>query len=115
MNMDIYDEYYELVTLLGKPALFSETRIDRTAVPKGAFVYDLRHGDDGKPTTIEPCVGANHAGTVIMTEPFDFGVGSDLYLNINNSLNFLGEDRTIGEFMEENTQTDNQSITMGGM
>jgi len=105
MSLNIYDEHYEFVELFGKPALFSNARIDRETVPDGVYVYDLRHGDSGRPLTVEPFVGVNHAGTVIMTEPLDFSKqekkNGDKYLNIRNRLNFLGECRTFEEFMEE--------------
>jgi len=107
MRINIYDEDFELVELFGKPALFTNSRIDPFALPPGVFAYDLRHDDDGSPVTVEPFVRVNHAGMVIVTEPLDFQERKDEYLNINGSLNFLGESRTLEEFMKDTAQSNN--------
>lgn len=110
MSMSVYDDDYELVEIFGKQALFTNGRIDRASVPDGFFAYDLRHGDSGYPLTVEPRVGVNHAGTIIMTEPLDFSKGKkanakDEYINIRGRLNFLGEHRTFEDFMNELVDT----------
>jgi hypothetical protein len=116
MNNNIYDEEFELVELFDKPALFTNLRIDRDTVPEGLYAYDLRHGDNGTPSTVEPFVGVNHAGTVIMSEPLDFQKREDEYINVSDSLNFLGESRTLEEFMKEAVHSDeNQGMRIGGM
>lgn len=39
-------ENFEEVEILGKPALFSSLRIDRSTLPKGLYLYEVRHDDD---------------------------------------------------------------------
>lgn len=94
-------ETYDEIELFGRRGLFSNGRIDRSYLPEGLYVYDLRgcYDDPGRPATVENIVVINHAGTVILTEPLDFG-GSD-HLDLGEDmeeLNFVGGECTIGEF-----------------
>ena len=43
---DASKQNYQEVTIMGKPALFTDFRIDRTTVPEGVYRYELRHGDE---------------------------------------------------------------------
>ena len=48
-------------------ALFSNGRLMPEQIPEGLYAYDLRHSDDGgRFCAIEPKVGVNHGGTVLM-------------------------------------------------
>ncbi|MDE6838843.1 MAG: hypothetical protein K2P33_10680 [Acutalibacter sp.] len=94
-------ETYDEVELFGRHGLFSNGRIDRSKLPEGLYVYDLRGSDDdpGRPAAVENIVGINHAGTVILAEPLDFG-GTD-FLSLGEDmeeLNFVGGECTIGQF-----------------
>ena len=44
-NKDEIGEKYQAVELFGKPALFSNGRIDRDKLPEGLYAYDLRGSD----------------------------------------------------------------------
>ncbi len=68
-------ENYDEIELFDRPALFSNGRVDRDKLPEGLFAYDLRGSDDdpGAPVTVEDRVVVNHAGSVILSEPLDFG------------------------------------------
>ena len=46
MSYDAKKAAYQEVTILGRPALFAECRIDNSTVPKGLYRYELRHGDE---------------------------------------------------------------------
>ena len=61
MSVNAREEEYEYVELFGKPALFTNSRIDRDTVPEGWYAYDLRGSDydPGEPVTVEPKVGVN--------------------------------------------------------
>lgn len=66
---NIQDESFNSMTVNGIPALFTNFRIDRNAVPEGLHAYDIRESDDsGRFTTIEPVVMVNHAGTILTRE-----------------------------------------------
>ena len=45
MSYDAEKLTYQEVTILGKPALFTECRIDRTTVPEGVYRYEMRHAE----------------------------------------------------------------------
>lgn len=103
---DAYRPAYEVAELFGKPALFTEERIDRDGVPGNLYMYETRSAEGfGDPLMLEPFVMVNFAGTVITTEPLDFGgekflslgeCGSDDY-----ALNFVGEEMNMQEWLAQ--------------
>jgi hypothetical protein len=100
MSVNIHEESFEAVELFGKPALFTNNRIDRADLPEGFYAYDLRHGDSGDPLTVEPMVTVNHAGTVITAEPLEMPSGNDPYIPLgDDGLNFIGEELTLDKFI----------------
>ena len=106
------DQSYELIEILDKPALFSNSRISQSELPEGLYKYDLRSGDETDFVTLEKSVMVNHAGTVILKEPFEFGDKDYIPLDDDSSPNFTGEHMTLDEFQQRNFE---ESITMGGM
>lgn len=74
MSVTAREENYEYIELFGRPALFTNSRIDRDTVPEGWYAYDLRGSDydPGEPVTAEPSVVVNHAGTILTHEPISF-------------------------------------------
>ena len=67
MSYDAEKLTYQEVTILGKPALFTECRIDRTTVPEGVYRYELRHADEdwSEPITLSRSILVNYYGTVL--------------------------------------------------
>ena len=63
----ITEQSFEEVELFGKPALFTNERVDRSTVPKGVYAYDIREteGFSGIACEIGRHVAVNHWGTVI--------------------------------------------------
>lgn len=101
-NLKLDDkEKYDEIELFGKPALFSNGRVDRDKLPEGLYAYDLRGGDDdpGAPVTVENRVVVNHAGSVILSEPLDFGEAD--YLALGEDMNFTGGEATLKHFYEQ--------------
>ena len=100
LKLDDKEEYDE-IELFGKPALFSNGRVDRDKLPEGLYAYDLRGGDDdpGAPVTVENRVVVNHAGSVILAEPLDFGEAD--YLALGEDMNFTGGEATLKHFYEQ--------------
>ena len=76
MSYDAKKLTYQEVTILGKPALFTECRIDRTTVPEGVYRYEMRHADEdwGEPITLSRSILVNYYGTVLTREPFQLPV-----------------------------------------
>ena len=72
--VNLEDDKYEKIELLGKTAFFSNDRLTDADIPEGLYCYHLRHSDDsGSFCAVEPRVGVNHGGSVILKEPLDFG------------------------------------------
>ena len=83
-------------------------------IPEGLYAYDLRHSDDGgRFCSIEPKVGVNHGGTVLMRYVLDFGKDGYIPLDDDTAPNFLGETMTASEFVVEENQ--DEVMRMNGM
>ena len=97
--VNIENETYELVSVCGKPGLFSNERITEDDIPLGLFLYHLRSDGNGEIRSIEGRVTVNHGGCIVTSEPLELGLGKHLLLDKEHSLDFLGEDLTFGQFM----------------
>ena len=114
--INIENDEYDLISLFGKPALFTNERLTDADIPKGLFCYHLREGDDGRFATVEAKVTVNHAGTVITDEPIDFGEQGYISFTEDTAPNFMGEEMTFGEYMQgEFEETQGESQQSGGM
>lgn len=111
------DEKMDVIEVLGRKALFSNGRILPEEIPEGLYAYDLRYSDEkGQFVSIEPKVGVNHGGTVLMKELLDFREKGYLSFTDDTSPNFLGYDLTPREFMEtEPSQEEENEQQFGGM
>lgn len=108
------EEKLDVIEVLDRRALFSNGRLMPEQIPEGLYAYDLRHSDNGdRFCSIEPKVGVNHGGTVLMRDILDFGESGYIPLNEDTEPNFLGETMTPSEFAEEEAQ--DEAIQMGGM
>lgn len=108
------EEKLDVIEVLDRRALFSNGRLMPEQIPEGLYAYDLRHSDDGdRFCAIEPKVGVNHGGTVLMRDILDFGESGYIPLDEDTEPNFLGETMTASEFAEEEAQ--DESMQMGGM
>ena len=100
MNPIFLDEDMEMIEVLDHPALFTDSRIPRAAVPKGLYAYDLYEScDTGNFCYIAPLVVVNHGGTVLTKEPIDFGSADRINLTEDISPNFLGGAMRVHDFM----------------
>lgn len=108
-----YDDDYELIELFDKPALFTNERITDKDIPKGMYCYHLRHGNDGKFSTIEKRVSADHAGSIVTKEPIDLGKDGYISFTDNTSPDFTGEIMSRYQFREYNfEQAENEDMEM---
>lgn len=100
---DASKQNYQEVTIMGKPALFTDFRIDRATVPEGVYRYELRHGDAdwGEPIELSRSLMVNFYGTVLTREPFQLPIDGWIPLE-SGSLSFQdGGCRTLAEFQEK--------------
>ena len=108
------EEKLDVIEVLDRRALFSNGRLMPEQIPEGLYAYDLRHSDDGgRFYAIEPKVGVNHGGTVLMRDILDFGENGYIPLDEDTEPNFLGETMTVSEFAAEEAQ--DEAMQMGGM
>ena len=108
------EEKLDAIEVLDRRALFSNGRLMPEQIPEGLYAYDLRHSDDGdRFCAIEPNVGVNHGGTVLMRDILDFGESGYIPLNEDTEPNFLGDEMTPSEFADEEAQ--DETLQMGGM
>lgn len=115
--INIENDEFDLISLFGKPALFTNERLTDADIPKGLYCYHLRHSDDGCSfATVEPKVKVNHAGSVITDEPIDFGEQGYIAFNEDTEPNFMSENMSFGEYMRgEFDQGENESQQIRGM
>ena len=92
------DEEFEIIEIEEKTALFTNSRMTGADIPKGLHCYHLRHGDDGSFCALEKSVAVNHAGSVIVKEPIEFGENGCISLNNKNAPNFTGNTTLMEEF-----------------
>ena len=108
------EEELDVIEVLDRRALFSNGRLMPEQIPEGLYAYDLRHSDDGdRFCSVEPSVGVNHGGTVLLKEVLDFGEQGYIPLDEDTEPNFTGEEMTAEEFAEEEVQ--DETLQMGGM
>lgn len=107
-RLDAMKETFEEVTVLGKPMLFTCCRIDRSTVPKGLYMYEVRHDDDGRgdPVQIGNRIMVNHWGTLIANEPIrldSYKTANNAFLDIDpeNDWSYEGFDSTVKEYLEQ--------------
>ncbi len=104
------NEEFEIIEIEGKTALFTNSRMTDTDIPKGLHCYHLRHGDDDNFGTIEKSAAVNHAGSIIVKEPIVLGENGCIPLNDENAPNFTGEITIMEDFF---TNEEEQSEGMG--
>ena len=70
-GIDARKEIFEEVTVLGVPMLFSAMHVDKSTVPKGLYLYEVRHDDEGRgePVQLGNWILVNHWGTLISSQP----------------------------------------------
>lgn len=98
---------YELITVLEKPALFSNKKLTTSDIAEGLYVYHLRASDTNNYATIEPNLIEDCTGSIITSEPLAFSV--ERYIDITdeeNSINFCGCEVSMQDFMEGKYEQD---------
>ena len=94
---------YEEVTVLGHPALFTGSRIDRATVPEGMYRYEMRHSDENwnKPVELAHRIAVNFYGTVLTREPFQLPIAGWLPLEKGSIKSKHTGCNTLAEFQQK--------------
>jgi len=100
IRLNAMAEDFDEVTILEKPALFTLLRIDRSTVPNGYHVYEIRHDDEGDPAQLAKSVLVNHFGSLITRS--EIKLSADGCLDIEyDALNFgEGTYSSMTDFMD---------------
>lgn len=71
MSVDASTEKFEKVIAFGHPMIFTYLRVDRYTVPKGVYIYEIRHDtvDPEKPNLLGRRVPYRFMGTVLSDKP----------------------------------------------
>ena len=111
--INIEDEEYQQIEMLGKPALFTNAHLTDADIPQGLYCYHLRHSDDGdRFCSVEPKVGVNHGGSVITKEPIDFGEQGYISFAEDTEPNFIGGEQTLGEFLRSDMPQESEVMKL---
>ena len=94
-----FEVTYDEVKLFSRTALFSNDRIDKSTVPEGYFMYEIRHDDEGfnNPVQIGKSIAVNHFGTIITNERIILDPDGFRDMDID-ALNFIGG-KSLKDFM----------------
>lgn len=97
--IDVNKERLQEVDVKGHMALFTELRVDKSAIPEGVYCYELRHGDDDSyPAALEKGVRVNYFGAILMTDKIELGKEGYIPLEYED-FGFSGEDLSVAEYL----------------
>ena len=103
------EEKYELITLFGKPMLYSCWRVSDEEVPEGLHKYEVRYDDDqnGDMAEVSNHILVNFMGTILSKSIIENKqIGSDIYDTVSgipiepDDYSYDGDLLTIEEYLE---------------
>ena len=107
-GLDASTAKFEMVTVLDEPMLFTCCRVDKNTVPKGLYVYEVRHDDDmrGDPVQISDWIVVNHWGTLLTSKPIRLDKHPKTYrsyrdIDPEEDWNYEGYEMTLKEYLDE--------------
>lgn len=73
---------YQEVLVNGKFALFTDVRIEKETVPKGLYMYQVRHDEEdwSEPIQVKNYILVNFLGTLITKEPLLTNDETSIYI-----------------------------------
>lgn len=107
-GLDAGTAKFEVVTVLEQSMLFTCCRVDRTTVPKGLHLYEVRHDNDmqGDPVEISDRILVNHWGTPLTTTPIKLNRHPQLHrsfreIDPEQDWNYEGYELTAEQYLEK--------------
>ena len=83
--------------------MFTGRRFDRSTLPKGVFVYDIRSdGENDDFGTVEVMVRVNRTGTIITTQPIRIPK-RNAYRIIRGNYHLTDNECTLDEWLKDNS------------
>ena len=72
MRKDASKIFYDEVSLLGNSALLTNWRVERSTIPTGFHLYELRHADEdrGDPCQLARSILVNFYESILSMQPF---------------------------------------------
>ncbi len=66
-------EQFEAVKIFGIPGLFTISRVDRSTIPKGMYLYEMQTSEDdwSQPCLLGWHITVEHFGSVLTASPID--------------------------------------------
>jgi len=70
---DALSQSYDSMEIFGQPVMYFLGRIERSTVPEGMYMYEIRHSDNAEhlPVQLGKSILVNHYGTIISSKPID--------------------------------------------
>ena len=103
-SMDAGTGRFEVVEILGIPALFTTRRVDRSTIPKGMYAYDMQTSEEdwSQPCLLARHITVEHFGTVLTASPVPLPKNGRYDLKAGDfSMGDSGERMTVVEFEEK--------------
>ena len=107
-KVNAHEEWFEQVTVLGLPMLFTCERVDRRTVPQGLFLYEVRYDDYNfcNPVQLAKGILVNHYGTLLSRWPVELEsspITDNAYRDIDRDKDWHFEEggSTLKEYMEK--------------
>ena len=106
--VNVNEETFEDVTVFDSPMIFTCARCDRITLPKGMYLYEVRHDDEGRgePCEISEHILVNHWGTLISNRPIKLDKPNDNWkpfrlIDSEKDWNYEGTTSTLKEYMDK--------------
>lgn len=107
-RIDARKEKFQVVTVFGEKMLFTNARVERSTVPKGLYLYEVRHADEdwGEPIQVAEWIRANHWGSLLSVKPIELEkslVVDNSYRDIDaeTDWNYESYEISVREYMKE--------------
>ena len=102
-RFDANEMVFEEISVLGMPALFSSLRINRSTIPSGYNLYEIRHDDlcRGYEVQISWSIMVNHWGSLITRDEIPIPDHGMLDVTPDDFIYGTGDCKKIDDFLRK--------------
>lgn len=111
MNDKIMNKTFEQIRLFDKPVLFTPSRMDAKDLPKGIYMYELRHDDECQGIIVELStkILVNYWGTIISNKPIQLDRYGYREIDEDYDIDYLCEPRiTLPQYINKQRYKETQ-------